>query len=435
MGALAEVEQARVHLTFPKDSVFLEARQPAKASVMVKLRPGAQLSPQNVQAVCHLVASAVEGLAPEVGLGARHARQPAQPAAPRRHRDDPLEASEASARLPARRSSATWLAKIRATLDPLLGARQVPGRRHGGLRLHERRAERGDLRPGALGDADARRRPRTPRRAWPPPGMPGTASNLPRAAASRLPPPGAVRPPHREHHLPDQPHGAAHAPAAGRRQAHLGGGAGRPGRALGGRAGRSRAACWCRPRPEKLKSIRDLVAGVVNFNQRARRPVRGGDAALRRHAARGAARVRNRSRGARRRPAPWRCGWPPGPPHADAGGRRGRLPAAADGRGGGCSCASAARRRGRRRRSAAHAAAARRHRRRSRRGPRQALAAEAAGPHPRAASKSEVLQAPSRCRPPHTQKIRDPRSRSCAARLARIRGLRPGPAHVAAGGS
>src|SRR5262252_9935010 len=62
--SLAEVEQARVHLTFPKDSVFLEARQPAKASVMVKLRPGARLEPPNVLAISHLVASAVEGLAP-----------------------------------------------------------------------------------------------------------------------------------------------------------------------------------------------------------------------------------------------------------------------------------------------------------------------------------------------------------------------------------
>ena len=63
--ALAEVETARVHLTFSKDSVFLEAQQPAKASVLVRLKPGAHLSPSNVLAVCHLVASAVEGLAPE----------------------------------------------------------------------------------------------------------------------------------------------------------------------------------------------------------------------------------------------------------------------------------------------------------------------------------------------------------------------------------
>ena len=37
--------QARVHVTFPKDSVFLESQQPAKASVLVKLRPGKRLAP------------------------------------------------------------------------------------------------------------------------------------------------------------------------------------------------------------------------------------------------------------------------------------------------------------------------------------------------------------------------------------------------------
>ena len=63
--ALAEVEQARVHLTFPKDSVFLESQQPAKASVLVRMKPGARLAPQNVVAINHLVASAVEGLSPD----------------------------------------------------------------------------------------------------------------------------------------------------------------------------------------------------------------------------------------------------------------------------------------------------------------------------------------------------------------------------------
>src|SRR4029077_9696982 len=63
--SLAEVEQARVHLTFPKDSVFLEAQQPAKASVLIRIRPGARLAPQNVVAITHLVGSAVEGLSPD----------------------------------------------------------------------------------------------------------------------------------------------------------------------------------------------------------------------------------------------------------------------------------------------------------------------------------------------------------------------------------
>ena len=63
--SLSEVQEARVHVTFPRDSVFLESREPAKASVLVHLRMGAHLSPQNVVAVTNLVASAVEGLTPD----------------------------------------------------------------------------------------------------------------------------------------------------------------------------------------------------------------------------------------------------------------------------------------------------------------------------------------------------------------------------------
>ena len=61
--SIREVETARVHLTLAKDSLYSEARQPAKASVLVKLRHAAALSPQNVAAICQLTASAVPGLA------------------------------------------------------------------------------------------------------------------------------------------------------------------------------------------------------------------------------------------------------------------------------------------------------------------------------------------------------------------------------------
>ena len=63
--AVREIEQARVHVTWAKDSLYSESRQPAKASVLVKLRAGARLSPQNVAAICQLLASAVPELAVE----------------------------------------------------------------------------------------------------------------------------------------------------------------------------------------------------------------------------------------------------------------------------------------------------------------------------------------------------------------------------------
>jgi flagellar M-ring protein FliF len=62
---ITSIETARVHITFPKDSVFLDSREPAKASVLVKLRIGASLNPQNVIAISNLIGSAVEGLSPD----------------------------------------------------------------------------------------------------------------------------------------------------------------------------------------------------------------------------------------------------------------------------------------------------------------------------------------------------------------------------------
>jgi flagellar M-ring protein FliF len=118
--ALAEVEQARVHITFSKDSIFLESRQPAKASVLVKLRGGAQLSAQNVAAICQLAASAVDGLQPEAvsvvdmrGNLLNRARRPLT--------GDEPEPSEAALDY-RQKIEHDLLAKINNTLEPLLGA-------------------------------------------------------------------------------------------------------------------------------------------------------------------------------------------------------------------------------------------------------------------------------------------------------------------------
>jgi flagellar M-ring protein FliF len=117
--ALSEVESARVHLTLAKSSLFLESRQPAKASVMVKLHIGSKLSPQNVLAVTHLVASAVEGLQPEsvslLDMQGNLLSRPRKDTGP-----DGLEASD-SAMEYRRRLESDMLAKINSTLEPVLG--------------------------------------------------------------------------------------------------------------------------------------------------------------------------------------------------------------------------------------------------------------------------------------------------------------------------
>lgn len=63
--ALNGVQTAVVHLALPQKQVFADSQDPATASVLVSTRPGSALNAEQVQAVIHLVASSVDGLAPD----------------------------------------------------------------------------------------------------------------------------------------------------------------------------------------------------------------------------------------------------------------------------------------------------------------------------------------------------------------------------------
>ncbi|MCG8471122.1 MAG: flagellar M-ring protein FliF [Desulfobacterales bacterium] len=60
---IEEVRDARVLIVMPKESVFVEEAKPPSASVLLKLRR--TLPPSRVNAIVHLVASAVEDLSPD----------------------------------------------------------------------------------------------------------------------------------------------------------------------------------------------------------------------------------------------------------------------------------------------------------------------------------------------------------------------------------
>lgn len=64
VATLNGVESARVHLVLPKRELFARQNNPATASVFVKLRPGGQLSRENINAIQHLIASSVPNLQP-----------------------------------------------------------------------------------------------------------------------------------------------------------------------------------------------------------------------------------------------------------------------------------------------------------------------------------------------------------------------------------
>ncbi len=63
--AIDGVQTAVVHLAMPAKRVFTDEQDPTTASVLVATRIGSTLSPGQVQAVVHLVASSIDGLAPD----------------------------------------------------------------------------------------------------------------------------------------------------------------------------------------------------------------------------------------------------------------------------------------------------------------------------------------------------------------------------------
>jgi flagellar M-ring protein FliF len=63
--SLDAVEEATVNIAIPKPSVFVEKQTPPTASVLVKLKPGMILTPQQIKGIKWLVAAAVPRLKPQ----------------------------------------------------------------------------------------------------------------------------------------------------------------------------------------------------------------------------------------------------------------------------------------------------------------------------------------------------------------------------------
>ena len=260
--SLSDVEQARVHITLAKDSIFLESKQPAKASVLVKLRPGAKLSPLNVAAICQLTASAVEGLGPEgvsvVDMQGNLLNRPRRAASP--------DEAESDAALEYRqRIERDLLAKINTTLEPLLGSERfraavfVDCDSSSGEQSEEtfdptksvmvtsQKTE--DISGGSLAN-----------------GVPGTASNLPRPTSR----PGAAgtgvsRRTENINYQSSRVVRRTRLPQGNVKRISVSLIVDHAVRWQG--TGAKAKRIIEPPSPEKLKSIHDLVAGVVGFSQ------------------------------------------------------------------------------------------------------------------------------------------------------------------------
>jgi flagellar M-ring protein FliF len=261
--ALAEVEAARVHLTFPKDSVFLEAQQPAKASVLVRMKPGSRLAPQNVVAINHLVASAVEGLSPDaVSLLDMNGNLLSRP--------KPADALDGTAPSAAaldyrHQVEADLVGKISATLGPLLGPEKF--RASASVECDFTGGELSEeiFDPAHSVMVTSQRTDDTTGTAVSS-GVPGTASSLPRP--SSRPNGGANKTTRTTENIAYQSSRSVrktHLPAGTLRKMSLA-------------VLVDQDVTWERdknaykrvlvpPPPEKLKVIRDLVAGITGFSQ------------------------------------------------------------------------------------------------------------------------------------------------------------------------
>ncbi len=60
-----EVESSRIHIVMSKKSLFLDEKEPATASIVIKLRPGAFLKRRQIQGISFLVSSSISGLEPQ----------------------------------------------------------------------------------------------------------------------------------------------------------------------------------------------------------------------------------------------------------------------------------------------------------------------------------------------------------------------------------
>lgn len=183
--SLREVERARVHISPAKESLYLESRQPAKASILVQLRRGAQLSAQNIAALTQLAASAVPGLQPnQVTLldTAGNLLNRARPAG----LEDSGPAGEAALEYRKGLERDIQL-KIAQTLEPLLGADhfRVGVSAEIDLSSGELSEETFDPEKSVMVSSQTTQDMPGPTPPVAEAGVPGTASNLPRATASQ----------------------------------------------------------------------------------------------------------------------------------------------------------------------------------------------------------------------------------------------------------
>jgi flagellar M-ring protein FliF len=121
IATISEVSSARVHIAMAKDSLFGSRMQPAKASVVLKLRRNRPLGNGTIAGISNLVASSVEGLRPEnVVLIDSFGRPLSRPT--EENSDEPLSGAQMERQQRLERDMST---RVVSLLEPVVGPDRV----------------------------------------------------------------------------------------------------------------------------------------------------------------------------------------------------------------------------------------------------------------------------------------------------------------------
>ncbi len=120
ISTISEVASARVHIAMAKDSLFSGDAQPAKASVVLKLKSNRQPSTSTVAGIAGLLAASVESLRPEaVVIVDTYGRPLSKPA------DDAEDANTGAPVEKQHRIERDLSARVMALLEPVVGQGHV----------------------------------------------------------------------------------------------------------------------------------------------------------------------------------------------------------------------------------------------------------------------------------------------------------------------
>jgi flagellar M-ring protein FliF len=119
ISSLHNVLAARVHLALTQQSAFVRDRRPVSASVLLQLRAGGRLEPEQVQAIVHLVASSIPELsADNVTIVDQQGRLLSSPGSPQ----STIQSEQFAA---AQRIEESYAQRIEQLLAPVMGIGRV----------------------------------------------------------------------------------------------------------------------------------------------------------------------------------------------------------------------------------------------------------------------------------------------------------------------